>query len=167
MGRLREMARVTRSGGIVGATVWDFGGMRGPLGPFWEEARELDPAIVDKSGLAGARDGHLVALFEAAQLMSVEQAALTVARPFPSFDAWWEPFTRGVGPGGAYLSGLGPEQQAELRERCRSALPSGPFVLTACAWAARGVDLTDPDRTAARRMVQASGSSFSDAELMQ
>src|SRR5215204_1495417 len=33
---LREMARVTRGAGIVAACVWDYGGGRHPLGPFWE-----------------------------------------------------------------------------------------------------------------------------------
>ena len=34
---LREMARVTRLGGVVAACVWDFAGGRGPLGPFWAD----------------------------------------------------------------------------------------------------------------------------------
>jgi hypothetical protein len=31
------------------------------------------------------------------------------------------------------------ERQAELREGCRTLLPNAPFVLTARAWAARGL----------------------------
>ena len=50
-----------------------------------------------------------------------------------------EPFTGGVGPAGCYLASLDAERQAELRERCHARLPSAPFVLTARAWAARGV----------------------------
>ncbi len=33
---LREMARVTRPGGVVAACVWDRGGGRSPLSPFWQ-----------------------------------------------------------------------------------------------------------------------------------
>src|SRR5580765_4586183 len=40
---LREMARVTREGGVVAACVWDHAGGRGPLSPYWDAARELDP----------------------------------------------------------------------------------------------------------------------------
>jgi SAM-dependent methyltransferase len=136
---LREMARVTRRGGVVAACVWDFGGGRGPLGPFWEAARETDPNVVDESDLAGTRQGHLTQLFEVAGLTDVDEAVLSANREYSSFDDWWEPFTRGVGPGGAYVAGLVPDRQAELRERCRSMLPVGRILLTAHAWATRAV----------------------------
>lgn len=136
---LREMGRVTRPGGVVAASVWDFGGERGPLGPFWEAARALDPDVTDESKLAGARRGHLVELFEAAGLGKVEGRELGVERAFDGFDAWWEPFTRAVGPAGTLVARLDPERRAELKERCRAMLPVGSFALTAVAWAARGV----------------------------
>jgi SAM-dependent methyltransferase len=136
---LAEMARVTRSGGVTAACVWDFAGGRGPLGPFWEVARELDPDVVDESRLAGTRQGHLGELLAAAGHRDIEEGPLAASREYASFEDWWEPFTRGVGPGGAYIAGLGPDHRAALREHCRSALPSGPFVLTAIAWAARGI----------------------------
>jgi len=135
---LREMTRVTSRGGVVAACVWDFGGGRGPLGPFWEAARETDPSVVDESKLAGTRQDHLGQLFEAAGLTDVNEAVLSASREYASFDDWWEPFTRGVGPGGAFVAGLVPDRQVELRERCRSMLPSGRILLAAHAWAARG-----------------------------
>ena len=136
---LAEMVRVTRRGGVVAACVWDYAGGRGPLGPFWEAARQVDPDVVDESDLAGTREGHLAGLLAAAGLRNAEEASLTVNREYASFDDWWEPFTRGVGPGGAYVARLEPGRQAELRERCRAMLPVGSFVLTAHAWAARRV----------------------------
>lgn len=136
---LAEMARVTRPGGAAVAGVWDYAGGHGPLGPFWLAARELDAGVEDESRLAGTRAGHLAELFEAAGLREVEQAALSVGRAYSGFGAWWEPFTRGVGPAGWYVSRLDPRHMVELRERCRSMLPSGPFTITARAWAARGV----------------------------
>ena len=42
---IREMARVTRPGGVVAASVWDHGGGRGPLSPFWAAARRFDPGF--------------------------------------------------------------------------------------------------------------------------
>jgi SAM-dependent methyltransferase len=136
---LREMARVTRKHGVVAACVWDHAGGQGPLSLYWEAARELDPDVDDESELAGAREGHLTELFEAAGLHEVEETPLTVSVEHATFEEWWEPFTLGVGPAGAYAARLDPQGQAELRERCREKLPAAPFVLTARAWAVRGL----------------------------
>jgi SAM-dependent methyltransferase len=135
---LGEMSRVTQPGGVVAACVWDYGGTRGPLGPFWEAARELDPEAIDESLLSGARAGHLEELAVAAGLAGIVDGELAVSREVDGFDAWWEPFTRGVGPAGAYVAGLDDRRKAALRDRCRAQLPSGPFRLTAVAWAVRG-----------------------------
>ena len=137
---LREMARVTRADGTVAACVWDHArGGRGPLRAFWEPARELDPEIGDESEFAGAREGHLLELFEAAGLREVEGEALEVRVEHATFDDWWEPYTLGVGPAGSFIARLDRAAQARFRERCREKLPTPPFVLTARAWAARGM----------------------------
>ena len=136
---LTEMARVTRSGGVIAACVWDFAGDRAPLSDFWAAARELDPNVDDESRLAGVREGHLVELMSAAGLRDVSEATLVVRLEHPTFDAWWEPYLGGVGPAGSFVAGLRPERQIELRELCRARLPDAPFVQTACAWAARGL----------------------------
>jgi ubiquinone/menaquinone biosynthesis C-methylase UbiE len=137
---LAEMARVTRPDGVVAACVWDHhAGGQGPLSLFWEAVRALDPAVEDESELAGAREGHLAELFEGAGLREIEETALSAAVEHPSFEEWWEPFTLGVGPAGSYVAGLDSERKAQLREHCRALLPVAPFVLTARAWATRGL----------------------------
>ena len=136
---LAEMRRVTRRGGVVAACVWDLAGGRAPASLFWEAARQMDPDAMDELRLAGTREGHLAELFAAAGLRDVEDTALEMSIEHPTFDEWWEPYTGGVGPAGAFVAGLNPSQQAELRERCRARLPAAPFVVTARAWAARGL----------------------------
>jgi SAM-dependent methyltransferase len=137
---LSEMARVTQAGGVVAACVWDHASDGGPLGAFWRAARELDPAVHDESGLAGVREGHLVELFQATGLlMSIERATLVVRVEHPTFQEWWDPFTRGVGPAGSYVASLDADRRDALRARCRAALPTEPFIIAARAWAARGV----------------------------
>ncbi len=133
-----EMARVTKAGGTVAASVWDFEGQRSPISLFWAAARELDPAIEDESELAGSRKGQLVELFQVAGLRNVEEAELAVRVDHASFDEWWEPFNHGVGPAGVYVAGLDADRREALRERCRALAPT-PFALEAVAWAACGV----------------------------
>ena len=137
-GGLGEMARVTRSGGVVAACVWDHGGGQGPLSRFWDVARELDPDVIDESQLAGARKGHLGELFREIGLQEVDETALSVSVEHASFDEWWNPFTFGVGPAGAYLAALAPEAREHLRELCLDAYSDGSMTVTALAWAAHG-----------------------------
>jgi SAM-dependent methyltransferase len=136
---LAEMARVTRRDGVVAACVWDHGGGQGPLSLFWRVARELDAGVDDESQLAGVREGQLAELFEAAELRAIDETVVSASLEHSSFEEWWEPYTHGVGPAGAYLAGLDPERQIELRETCRGLLSTAPFVVTARAWAARGL----------------------------
>jgi SAM-dependent methyltransferase len=136
---LSEMARVTRPDGVVAACVWDHGGGHGPLSPFWNAVRDLDPHAADESGLAGAHEGDLTALFTQAGLREIDESVLSLDVEHPSFEEWWEPYTLGVGPAGAYVAGLTEDERVALRAHCREVLPPAPFVLTARAWAARGL----------------------------
>lgn len=134
-----EMKRVTRTGGVVAACVWDHAGGRGPISPLWETARDLDPEVDDESRLVGSCAGDLARLFDSAGLREVEETVLSVSVEHSSFEEWWEPFTLGVGPGGSYVAALEPHLRARLRERCRALLPDPPFVFTSQAWTARGL----------------------------
>ena len=136
---LHEMSRVTRRGGVVAACVWDHAGGEGPLSRFWDAARELDPDVGDESQLAGAREGHLAELLEQVGVEDVRETLLSVSVEHASFEEWWQPFTLGVGPAGAYLATLDEVQRVRLRELCRQNSTSEGVTVTAGAWAARGV----------------------------
>ena len=135
---LREMARVTKPGGVVAASVWDLAGGRAPLSPFWAAAKRLRSGAEDEAARAGARQGQLAELFEAAGLREVETVEQTSTSRYETFDEWWHPYTLGVGPAGVYAQSLGEDDLAALRERCRADLPEAPFEIRAVAWAARG-----------------------------
>lgn len=136
---LAEMRRVTKSGGVVAACVWDHAGGQGPLAAFWRGAREVDPKAPDESALAGARQGHLAELTSLAGLRDIAERTLVVEVEHPTFEEWWDPFTRGVGPAGAFVEAHSADERGELREICRAELGDGPFTVRAVAWAARGV----------------------------
>jgi SAM-dependent methyltransferase len=103
---LREMARVTRTGGLVAACVWDHAGDTGPLAMFWRAVHDVDPDAAGEGHLAGTREGHLTELCQAAGLHDVEPLTLTVGVSFATFTEWWAPFALGVGPAGSYVVGL-------------------------------------------------------------
>jgi SAM-dependent methyltransferase len=133
---LREMARVARPGAVVAACVWDHGGSHGPLSTFWTVVRELDPSAVNESELAGTTEGDLTRLFHSAGLSETDDAVLSVDIYHPTFEDWWEPYTLGVGPAGAYVAGVDDESRERLRCRCEERLRA-PFTLSARAWATR------------------------------
>ena len=136
---LREMGRVTRSGGVVAACVWDHEGDDGPLSLFLKAARQFDPDVTTESGRPGSRKGHLAQLFGEAGLAEIQESKLSVSLQHETFDEWWEPYTLGVGPAGVYVAGLDADRQTQLRELCRTMLPSPPFTVTASAWTVRAV----------------------------
>ena len=135
---LAEMARVTRSGGLVAACVWDHGTGAGPLSVFWRAVQALDPDANGEASLAGTREGHLAELFGKAGLHDVESTVLTVRVGFASFEDWWDPFTLGVGPAGTYVGGLDERQRAALVAEGAKLLPQAPFEIRASAWTALG-----------------------------
>lgn len=132
---IRQMARVTRRGGVIAACVWD--GPTGALAPFWDAVHVIDPEAEDEALLSGAHRGHLTELFEAAGLRQVDEDSITVDLVHPTFDEWWEPYTFGVGPAGDYVHRLDDDGRVRLEAVARDRLGDGPFTVSASAWAAR------------------------------
>ena len=137
---VREMARVTRPGGVVAACMWDLHehGMT-MLNTFWSAVGEVAPGAGGEHRRPGTARGDIAAHLERAGLQDVRDGELTARAEYAGFDDFWEPFTFAVGPAGQFLRSLDAEQQAAVRDGCRRALPSdGPFALAARAWFARG-----------------------------
>jgi SAM-dependent methyltransferase len=140
-----EMHRVTLPGGIVAACVWNGGGGGMEMGRvFWEEARRLFPA--ETAGREGRthcnREGELTRVWCAAGLEKVEEVGLEIHTDFSSFDDYWVPYNRGVGPQGVFNEKLSSAQRNLLRGALRRRLlgdrPDGPISLRKAAWAVRG-----------------------------
>ena len=141
---ISEMRRVTRPRGTVSAGVWDYDAGMQMLRFFWDEAVALDPAAEprDERHMKLCREGQLGALWRKAGLADVREQALTIEQRFTSFDDYWAPFLKGVGPAGAYVVSLSEERRSALDARLRARLlggrPDGAFTLNARAWCVRG-----------------------------
>jgi SAM-dependent methyltransferase len=139
-----EMRRVTRPGGVVAASVWDYAGEMPLLRTFWDTAAELDPEAVEtvdeRARMRFGRRGELGELWRRAGLGDVEDGEIRASAAYEGFDDLWEPFTQGVGPAGAYAASLDDERREVLRReyRRRLSVPDGPFALEARAWFAVG-----------------------------
>jgi len=140
---LTEMVRVTRSGGTIGAYVWDYAAKMELIRYFWDAAVELNPdaAKMDEGiRFPLCRAEALVPLFTTAGLNRPEVTAIDIATPFASFEDYWEPFLGGQGPAPAYAMSLDDTTRTRLRDRIRgriSVQADGSVSLTARAWAVR------------------------------
>ena len=132
---LREMARVTRPGGLVAACVWDHAGGGGPLASFWQAVHDLDPQTTGESGLAGARAGHLTELCEAAGLDRGRASRRSRSRCRSRRSTTGGSRSRWASDRPAPTSPHWTTTVAErLRSRCVEVLPPAPFEIAASAW---------------------------------
>ena len=122
---VREMCRVTRSGGIIAAAVWDYAGQMTLLRRFWDSAASLDPSAAD---------------LDEGRSMRYCISEVVVTAGYEGFEDLWEPLEFGVSPSGAYVASLSPDQRTELKTDFQHRLGAGdePFRLGARAWLAAG-----------------------------
>jgi ubiquinone/menaquinone biosynthesis C-methylase UbiE len=140
---VRELARVTRHGGIVASCVWDYTSGMTLLRAFWDAVREVDPeraAAADEATMRWCRDGELAELWRAAGVADVRSGALVASAAYDDFEDLWSGFMAGIGPAGAFCKALDDSGRGAVREafRRRLGVNDGPFELTARAWAAAG-----------------------------
>lgn len=140
---LTEMARVTVSGGTIGAYVWDYAGKMELMRLFWDAAVELNPAAAkmdEGTRFPVCRPEALTELFGSAGLRGVDVTAIDVETPFANFEDYWRPFLGGQGPAPAYAMALDDTARTRLRDHVRQRIPlqaDGSISLTARAWAVR------------------------------
>ena len=140
-----EMARVTRRGGVVAATVWDQRGGLTYSRLFLDTAAAVDPAAVELrtsvQSRPGSRPDELAAHWRRHGLHEVEQTSLMIRMEFASFADFWEPLAESMAYG-SYLAALPAAAHKLVREKVEAAYRSGeadgPRSLTAVAWAVKG-----------------------------
>lgn len=143
---VREMRRVTRSGGIVAAATWDVRGGFVPWRMFFDTASVLDANAADRRAKACARPlvkrEGLVRAWMDAGLNDVSVNDLTIRMDFTSFDDFWLPMEGNDGPFVEYLRTIDPELKEKVREAIRLAYldgdADGARSYAATAWAVKG-----------------------------
>jgi len=143
---VREMVRVTKPGGIVAASVWDYPGGFSIVRVFADTAAVLDPsgeayrAKQFSARFTGADE--LASEWMRLGLRDVEQTTLMIRMEFESFDDYWKPWLGGQGTAGAYVTRLNEDKRSRLEHLLRLAYfggrPDGRRSFTAAAWAVRG-----------------------------
>jgi SAM-dependent methyltransferase len=142
---VREMARVTRPGGVVASCVWDYAGGMTLLRAFWDAARDVDPegaALADEGVvMRWCSEPELAELWRRAGLIEIGTETLVARATYESFDDLWAPLPTGIAPSGAFTKSLDAKRRAALHDayRRRLGVGDGPFELDARAWAVRGV----------------------------
>ena len=134
----RELARVTKPGGVVATTMWEVEGMD-MMNALSEVRRQVRPGAFTPS--TEYRDEpSLRDLFEQCGLRDVETTTLEVAVEYESVDELWEPAIHVGGPGGPMADALGPDELARARTIFDEALgrPAGTFRLSGRSATVRG-----------------------------
>jgi len=140
-----EMRRITASGGVVSACVWDYAGRMEFLRYFWDSAGAVDREARDLDEgrrFPICRPDALEALFRGGGLREVACQSIDVTTRFADFTDFWTPFLGGTGPAPSYVARLESRQRDALAEHLERSLPreaDGAICLTARAWAVRGV----------------------------
>ncbi len=145
---VREMRRVTRPGGCVASSQWDFEDGLPMLACFWEAAIEIvadEPTRREATRVMAVDypdEDALGRLWEQSNLVDVEVRSLQLDMTFESFEDYWTPFLSGVTASASFAGRLSQEQKSALEDRLRHELTpdssDGSFTLPARAWAVRG-----------------------------
>jgi ubiquinone/menaquinone biosynthesis C-methylase UbiE len=138
-GAARELARVTRPGGVVATCMWEVEGVE-MMNALNEIRKRLTPGGWNPS--TDYRDeASLRRLFEEAGLRDVETTRLEVSVEYETVDELWEPAIHVGGPGGPAVNSFSPEQLAAGRVIFEEALgnPTGRYELKGRAAAVRGL----------------------------
>jgi len=142
---IEEMHRITATGGLVSACVWDYAGRMQFLRRFWDSAAAVDSNARDLDEgrrFPICRPDALETLFRGGGLRHVVCESIEIVTRFSNFAEFWTPLLGGTGPAPTYVASLVPGQREALAEHLERSLPlepDGAICLVANAWVVRGV----------------------------
>lgn len=142
-----EMRRVVRSGGVVGAVVWDhLGGMPGmrmmvdTVAALSEGGRQLRSRYCFQPMM---QPGEMKRTFAEQGLIDVADTELMIRMDYRNFTDYWDPIAAGEGPLGRYVATLDAAEwgrtTAAVRDAYEAGRPDGPRSFANVAWACKGI----------------------------
>jgi hypothetical protein len=143
---VREMRRVTRSGGTVAAATWDTRGGLVCFRMIFDTAAMLDRKGNERRAREYAKPlshpGGLARAWRDAGLLDVVQDMLTIRMDFTSFADFWAPAEGRDGPVAEYVGTLDTESKRKLRDAVELAYldgeTDGARSHAATAWVVKG-----------------------------
>ena len=131
---VREMRRVTRVGGTVASSVFDFWGGFSPADLVCDTASVLDEGMRSVRDQRKARPivraSGQAAIWRESGLVDVVEAPIVISFDYASFEDYWSSFSMPIGQIGQRVAALSAELRAEVERHVRSGylagLPDGP-----------------------------------------
>jgi SAM-dependent methyltransferase len=121
-----EMKRVVRSGGTVGAYMWDVQGGGLPLEPIRAAMRSMGEDEANPPGYAASREDTMRTVWQQNGLTSIETRVIRIRISYTDFDDFWGANSVPVGPSGNAIAKLSPAKKEELKALLRERLPKAP-----------------------------------------
>ena len=141
---VKDMYRITKSGGVVATYLWDYTGKMEFLRYFWDAVTELDKSAMplhEGNRFPICQPEPLRQLWSQAGFKQITVEAIDIPTPFDNFDSYWKPFTLGNFPAPNYVSTLNESQRNRLYEHLKQTVPTkadGSIQLIARVWAICG-----------------------------
>jgi ubiquinone/menaquinone biosynthesis C-methylase UbiE len=143
---LQEMHRVTKPGGIVAASQWDFKDGMPMISVLHQALAAVAPDLGERTNSASARAftslNELEAAWGLAGLQEVETARLAITLSFKNFADFWSPVLAGSTPTTAIVATLPPDTREAVGRKLKELIPEarngGAFSFPASAFAIAG-----------------------------
>jgi SAM-dependent methyltransferase len=119
---LREMARVARPGGILGAYVWDFAGTHSPAWPLLRALMAIGAEPPQVQGTSVSTLDALQSMFTNAGILDVKTTAIDVSTTYRDFEEYWSAATPSYLPAVQVMQKLPEPDRRRMREAVRGLL---------------------------------------------
>ena len=118
----REMKRVVRPGGLVATYMWDLPAGGIPVAPMYRALKSVGVSA-SMPGIEVTRREAMQALWEQADLRSIETRVIRIQVAYADFDDFWQSYRVPEGPAGLAIRKMSPSEVENLKVRLREHLP--------------------------------------------